>query len=108
MLEDLKTLLDIERCDTTQDKKLRLILDSVECRLLLLLGMKEMPEDLLYIVTEVSVIRFNRIGSEGISSHSVEGESMTFTDNDFSGYMDDIQAYLAQQKNAQSGKVRFL
>ncbi|MFR2405562.1 MAG: phage head-tail connector protein [Eubacterium callanderi] len=54
------------------------------------------------------MIRFNRIGSEGLSSHSVEGESLSFSDNDFSGYQEDIQVFLNAQKNARRGRVRFL
>ena len=32
---------------------------------------------------DVSVIRFNKIGSEGLSSHTVEGESLSFAEDDF-------------------------
>ena len=52
-----------------------------------------MPGELEYIVTEVSIARFNRIGSEGLSGHTVEGEALTFKDNDFDQYADDIQAW---------------
>lgn len=61
-----------------------------------------------YIILDVSIIRFNRIGSEGLSSHSVEGESLSWSENDFAGYMDDIRAYLDDQKESKKGKVRFL
>ena len=54
------------------------------------------------------MIRFNRIGSEGFSSHSVEGESLSFSDDDFAGYREDIQTYLDSQKEAKKGRVRFL
>ena len=68
----------------------------------------DVPDDLKYIVTDVSIMRFNRIGSEGLSSHSVEGESLSFASNDFEPYLDDIQSYLNAQKEATKGKVRFL
>jgi len=61
-----------------------------------------------YIILEVSVIRYNRIGSEGLSAHSVEGESLSWSDNDFSGYMDDIRAYLDSLAEVKKGKVKFL
>lgn len=57
---------------------------------------------------EVSVIRFNRIGSEGLSSHTVEGESMAFTEDDFSGFKDEIQAFLDAQEDSTRGRLRFL
>lgn len=107
MLNKLKLLLDIERADL--DEKLKLLISNAESRLALLLGgVDEVPEDLEYIVQEVAVIRFNRIGSEGLKSHTVEGESMTFTDNDFEGFKGDIQAWLDSQEDAKRGKVRFI
>ena len=70
--------------------------------------MSEIPEALAYIVVEVAVARFNRIGSEGMSSHSVEGESISFSDDDFAGYKADIEAYLDEQSGTKRGRVRFL
>ena len=73
-----------------------------------MLGGIEPPEELNYIILDVAIIRFNRIGSEGLSSHTVEGESLSWSDNDFAGYMDDIRAYQDSQKEIAKGKVRFL
>ncbi len=108
MLEELKVFLGIQESDTSLDSKLNLILAGTRSRLKALLGGQDPPEELNYIITEVSVIRFNRIGSEGFSSHSVEGESQTFAEDDFAGYRDDIQAWLNNQKDAKKGRVRFL
>lgn len=108
MLEDLKILLGVPEEDKSLDKKLNIILSSVRSRLKSLLGGQDPPESLGYIITDVAVIRYNRIGSEGLSSHTVEGESQAFTEDDFAAYRDDIQAYLDSQKEAQKGKVRFL
>lgn len=57
---------------------------------------------------DVVIKRFNRIGSEGLASHTVEGESQVFAEDDFAEYEDDIQAYLDSLENATKGKVRFL
>ena len=108
MLNDLKLMLGIDLSDTSLDDKLKLIISAVTARLTVLLGGVEPPESLDYIIREVSIIRFNKIGSEGMTSHSVEGESLTFTDSDFAGYMDDIASYLETQKEIAKGRVRFL
>lgn len=108
MLNDLKVMLEIEADDVNADAKLKLIISTVTARLQVLLGGIEPPESLDYIVREVSIIRFNKIGSEGMKSQTVEGESMTFSDSDFDGYMDDIQAFLATQNDSAKGRVRFL
>lgn len=108
MLEDIKTLLGIT--DTALDSKLNLIITLTTARLKILLGgVDSIPENLKYIVTEVSIIRFNRIGSEGLSSHSIEGESLAFVDDDFAGYSSEIQAYLDKTDcTAQKGDFMFL
>ena len=108
MLNNLKMLLGIAADDTSLDKKLLLIISMATARLKILLGGIEPPESMDHIILEVSIIRFNRIGSEGMSSHSVEGESNTFTDNDFAAFSDEIQAFLDTQKESTRGKVRFL
>ena len=84
MLDDLKKLLGIK--DDKQDDVLLLIISGTKKRLKALLGGVEPPDELSYIVLDVSVIRFNRIGSEGLASHTVEGESQSWDSDDFSGY----------------------
>lgn len=52
------------------------------------------PDELDYIVDEVTIARFNRIGSEGMSSESVEGRSANYNDNYFADFAEDIQGYI--------------
>lgn len=107
MLDKVKNLLGIT--DNTLDEKLQLIISTTEDRLKHLLGgIDAVPESLSYITMEVSVARFNRIGSEGLSSHSVEGESMSWGENDFAPYTDDIEEWISSQKGAKRGRVRFI
>lgn len=108
MLDDLKLMLGIDETDTDLDERLNLIISNVTSRLKLLLGGTEPPDEMKHIILEVSVIRFNRIGSEGLSSHTVEGESLNFSENDFAAFEDEIQAFLDSQKTISRGKVRFL
>lgn len=106
MLNELKLLLGI--ADDSLDEKLKLIISTSTARLKVLLGGIEPPESLEYIIREVSIIRFNKIGSEGMKSQTVEGESMTFDDGDFVGFMNEIQAFLDTQNESKRGRVRFL
>lgn len=108
MLNTVKTLLGFTSEDTEQDAKLKKIIELTTARLKALIGNVEPPEELDYIITEVTIMRFNRIGSEGLSSHSVEGESMTFTDDDFDKFNNDIQVYLQAQSDSTRGRLRFL
>lgn len=108
MLDKIKILLGLPVEEHVLDEKLNIILDAAENRLKLLLGGIEVPPQMEYILVDVSAIRFNKIGSEGLSSHTVEGESLSFAEDDFANYRTDIQAYLDTQKDAVRGKVRFL
>lgn len=108
MLNDLKMMLGIDEDDTSLDKKLNWIIGTATSRLTVLLGGIAPPNELQHIITEVAIIRFNKIGSEGMKSQGIEGESITFGDDDFAGFTDEIQAFLDSQKNASRGKVRFL
>ena len=109
MLDKLKLMLGLEdEINAVLDTKLTLILDSTKARLKMLLGGIEPPEDMNHIILEVSIKRFNRIGSEGLTGHTVEGESLTFVERDFDEYTGEIQAWLNAQKESKRGKVRFL
>ena len=81
--------------------------DVATSRLLIRIGAEVVPEQLGYIVREVAVRRYNRIGSEGVSSHTVEGESMSWNEDDFEPFEADINAYLAAN-HAGNPKIRFL
>lgn len=107
MLEDLKLMLGIEGDDL--DEKLQVIIDSVESRLKLLVGEQTVPDSIKHIVLDVSIIRFNRIGSEGMAINNVEGENQHFIANDFAGYMAEIQAYLDNKSvGGRHGGFKFL
>ena len=109
MLEQIKKLLGV--FDNSQDELLQTIISLTEARLKNLLGGTDaVPTALSYITTEVAIRRFNRIGSEGVASHTVEGETMAWPDDDFAPYDDDIQAYLDSQDDPSThkGRIRFL
>lgn len=105
MLNDLKLILGVT--DDQMDDRLQWILETTQARLSVLLGGDSVPDELEHVVTEVSVIRFNRLGSEGLSNHTVEGESMSYLDDDFAPFMSEINAYLDTVKNGK-GRVRFI
>ena len=105
-LDNVKLLLSIN--DNVQDELLKRIIDNTEKRLISLLpiGIEEVPDRLEYIVEEVAVKRFNRVGAEAMSSESVDGRSSTFQANDFDEYMDVIDA-LYPKSRAQKGRGVF-
>lgn len=105
IIDDVTALLGFS--DEKYNKTLDVIIRLTTNRLKTLLDVEEVPTELEYIVTEVSIVRYNKIGSEGVTSHSVEGETMSFSDNDFKGYLKDIEAW-KNKKNEVKGVVKFL
>lgn len=90
-LEDVKLLIGLN--DDKQDKQLSKIIDVTERRLISMLpkDVKAVPDTLKWIVEEVAVKRYNRIGAEGMSSESVDGRSSKYQENDFDEYLSIIE-----------------
>ena len=93
----------------SNDERQTQIRTLVEARLKNLLGgADEVPEELTYIIDEVCIARFNRIGSEGLAWHDVEGETQRWEEDLFAPYMADIQAWRDRNNDQTAGKIRFL
>lgn len=92
-LDNVKLLLSIN--DNVQDELLKRIIDNTEKRLISFTSYRyrRSSDRLEYIVEEVAVKRFNRVGAEGMTQESVDGRSNTFQANDFDEYMDVIDQY---------------
>ena len=106
MLARVKTLLGIT--DTNQDALLKEIITIISARVNMIMSEEILPDELEYVVVEASVNRFNRLRSEGTTSHSVEGESWTWADDDLATYKDDLQAWIDAQESKKKGRVRFI
>lgn len=112
-LTDVKTYLDVK--DNIQDGLLKLIIKNVAIQLSNRLEGKPeiIPANLTYIITEVAIVRFNRIGSEGLKQNQEESHTLVFYDpqEDFKPYQEDIGRYNAEQNPLQGkgskGQVLF-
>ncbi|HCU7021975.1 TPA: phage head-tail connector protein [Staphylococcus aureus] len=85
-LKTLKTRIGID--DEQQDEQLKVIISNVEKELLAMLPTIEdtIPEEIEFIVVEVSTKRYNRIGAEGMTSETQDGCSSSYELNDFDEY----------------------
>lgn len=105
-LEEVKLLLGIT--DNIKDDLLNLLIDNATTQVLgYLTPIEVVPDELSYIVSELVVIRYNRIGSEGLTNESVEGYSATYSD-DMTNYILAINAYLNTVRLPKTGVVRFI
>lgn len=108
MKERIKTVLGIE--DDLQDDVLDILISNVSGHLRGLLK-KDVPEELNYIVEEITIRRYNRLGTEGMKSESVEGHNITFYDlkDEFVPYLDIIDDHRDDEESEpRRGKVLFI
>ena len=91
LLNRIKTLLNIEG----NEGLITEIVNITEAKILNYINAIEMPKELEFVLIELSVQRFNRIGSEGIASESIDGKSVYY-DDDFTGYKHYLDDYISR------------
>ena len=91
LLNRIKTLLNIEG----NENLIYEIVNITESKILNYINASEMPIELEFVLIELSVQRFNRIGSEGIASESIDGKSVSY-DDDFTGYKHYLDDYISR------------
>ena len=91
LLNRIKTLLNIEG----NEELITEIVNITESKILNYINASEMPKELEFVLIELSVQRFNRIGSEGIASESIDGKSVSY-DDDFVGYRHYLDDYISR------------
>lgn len=102
LTDDIKQLLS-----GTPEERLDIIVRRTRERLWVILGTSQdyIPQELEYIVMEVALKRFNRIGQEGMQSYSQEGLSMTFAESDFEEYASEIEAWQKSNEEENNKKI---
>ena len=98
--EQIKVLLGIT--DGSQNELISTIEKLVTSQLSVLIDSPEIPPELNFIVTEVSIARYNRRKNEGMTKYTQDGESISYSDNDFKPYLSIISKY---KEIAHSGNV---
>lgn len=91
-LARIRTLIGVYN----QDDLLTEIVQVIKEKILLYLGLEEIPASLSWIVVELSVSRFNRIGSEGMSSESVDGGTSSYIADELGQYKTYLDNYIKQ------------
>ena len=101
LLNRIKTLLQIQ----DNDELIYEIVEITKEKILNYINKEELPKELEFILVELSIQRYNRIGSEGISSESVDGKSVSYED-DFENYKIYLDDYI--HKNGSNKGYRLL
>lgn len=108
-LKKVKLLVSIG--DTKQDDLLNLLLEDNEARLLSYINQDgnnivTYPTEISWLLREITVRRFNRIGDEGKKSSSESDVSATWSDDDVFDYAVYLNKY--RTKKGGNGIARFI
>ena len=101
ILERIKTILQVNN----QDELIENIFDLVSEKIVSYLKVEKVPKSLEWILVELSVQRFNRIGSEGISSESVEGGSTVYIEDELGPYYKFLNEYISTNNTRKGYKL---
>ena len=80
------------------------IIELTKEKILNYINEDELPRELEFILVELSIQRYNRIGSEGIASESVDGKSVSYED-DFENYKQDLKDYMNKKNNSRGFRL---
>ena len=86
----MKVLLGITD-NTDNEELLYEIVEITKSKILNYINQTKIPKELEFVLVELSIQRFNRIGSEGIASESIDGKSVSYEDifEHYKPYLDD-------------------
>ena len=100
LLNRIKVLLGI----TGNDELLYEIMELIKSKILSCLNIDELPRELEYILIELSIERYNRIGSEGLNSESSDGVNFTYNNSDMlDRYKEDLDRYSKNNLKTMTG-----
>lgn len=102
--------LDLEITDDLQDKLINMLLRRVIKHFKAEYGVSEIDDAYSFIFEDCVIKRFNRRGSEGAQSESVEGHSVSYYENknEFLPYDDMLQKAFGQSGQSRPGRVFIL
>ena len=100
LLNRIKTLLQIN----DNDELIYEIVEITKEKIFNYINEKELPKELEFVLVELAIQRYNRIGSEGISSESVDGKTVSYED-DFENYKTYLDDYIFRNNKNKGFKL---
>ena len=100
LLNRTKTLLQIN----DNDELIYEIIELTKEKILNYINEKELPVELEFVLVEMAISRFNKIGSEGFASESTDGKSISYED-DFENYKTYLDDYIFRNNKNKGFKL---
>lgn len=91
-IDKIKVLLGLTE-DDSQDNILVILLTNAMNTINVYLGVQQLPSELEFVAEQLAVIKFNKLGSEGISTEKIDVLSTTYMPNELSPFKTILDAY---------------
>ena len=107
-LDKIKRRLGI--VDALQDDLINDLIDDAHAQFMAITSADMVLPKYDFIISEVVILRYNRKGSEGMKSETVDGYSVTYETDDFNAYMWLLKKDfgLDESKHRKKGVVKFI
>lgn len=106
-LDNLKILLNLTE-DDSQDEILTILLTNAVSTVNVYLGVQQLPQELNFVAEQLAVIKFNKLGSEGIQTEKIDVLSTTYQADELASFKTVLDSYKANNNLATTKRVKFL
>ena len=100
LLNRMKVMLGIN----DNEELLLEILDITKSKILNYINEAELPFELEFVLIELAIQRYNRVGSEGVVSESVDGSTTSYKD-DFESYKQYLDDYMSRNNTSKGFRL---
>lgn len=108
MIAKIEMLLGLDIDDVNAISTLNTIMEMYTSAINLRAGTESVPTELEFVLIECTIARYNKLGSEGLKSESVDILSFTYHDEILTQYIPYLDAYKLNNNVSTKEKVRFL
>ena len=104
-LDNIKVLLSLTD-DDSQDEMLGILYDNAVSTILLFLGIRRMPSELSFIAEQMTVVKYRRVGAEGINTEKIDVLSTKYENDDLKPFKELLLQY--KSNNLGGRRLRML
>ena len=104
-LDNVKVLLSLTD-DSSQDELLTVLLNNAVSTIILYLGVEDIPDELTFIAEQMTVIKYRRIGAEGIDTEKIDVLSTKYITDDLKPFISMLDRY--KDNNLGGRRLRML
>lgn len=99
-LDNIKVLLSLTE-DNSQDEILAILLLNASKMICVYLGIEELPTTLEFVAEDMAVMKYRKLGAEGVRQEKIDVLSTTYVTNDLNPFKDILNQY---KDNSLGGK----